>query len=130
LPIVGAWIAAIAIAYATLTRVDFVYSIYFRLSPMLMHPDMRTYAHVVHVLAFAALGAVFVLAYPNRPILVSSVVLGAAICLVILQTLTQDRHGTVTDAVEKFAGGATGIAMVRTTPASYCVSRQEPHAAH
>jgi hypothetical protein len=109
----AAWIAVIAIAYATLARVGFVYSIYFKLAPILMGPDMRTYAHVEHVLAFAVLGIIFILAYPRRLILVCSIVLGAAIGLEVLQTLTQDRHGTVTDALEKLAGGAAGIALAR-----------------
>ena len=47
----AAWIAIIAIGYATLTRVGFVYSVYYKLAPFLMGPEMRTYAHFVHVLA-------------------------------------------------------------------------------
>jgi hypothetical protein len=38
--IVAAWIAVIAIAFATLTHVGFVHAIYFKLSPMLMHPSI------------------------------------------------------------------------------------------
>jgi hypothetical protein len=110
---VAAWIAVVAIAYATLTRVGFVYSIYFKLAPFLMRPDMRLYAHVVHVVAFTALGAIFGLAYPRRPVLVCCTVLGAAVGLEILQTLTQDRHGTIVDALEKLAGGAAGIALAK-----------------
>jgi hypothetical protein len=33
--------------------------------------------------------------------------------LEIAQTLTPDRHGTLTDALEKIAGGAAGILFVR-----------------
>lgn len=109
----GAWIAVFTIAYATLTHVGFVYSIYFKLAPFLMHPAMRTYAHFEHVIAFALLGALFGFAYPRRPIVVLCIVLGAAALLEILQTMTPDRHGTLIDAVEKMAGGAGGILLGR-----------------
>src|SRR6476620_6983314 len=70
----AAWIAIIAIAYATLTRVGFVYSIYYRLAPFLMGPEIRTYAHFVHVVAFAVVGALFAFAYPGRLLVVSCIV--------------------------------------------------------
>ena len=111
---IAAWIAVIAIAYATLTHVGFVYAIYFKLAPFLMHPAMRTYAHFEHVIAFAILGALFGLAYPRRLILVCCIVFGAAAMLEILQTITPDRHGTLIDALEKMAGGAAGIILART----------------
>jgi hypothetical protein len=50
-----AWAAVIAIAYATLTHVDFVYAIYFKLSPLLMGPAMQSYAHFEHFIALIAL---------------------------------------------------------------------------
>ena len=108
-----AWVAIIAIAYATLTKVGFVYAIYFKLAPYLMHPKIQTYAHIVHMIAFALLGALFMLAYPRRVILVCCVVFGAAGLLEIAQTLTPDRHGTMIDAVEKMVGGAIGILLAR-----------------
>jgi hypothetical protein len=111
--IAAAWIAAIAIAYATLTHVGFVYAIYFKLAPYLMRPAMQTYAHFEHVIAFAILGALFGFAYPRRLILVCCIVFGAAAALEILQTMTPDRHGTLIDALEKMAGGAAGILFSR-----------------
>jgi len=113
LAMAAAWIAVIAIAYATLTHVGFVYAIYFKLSPFLMRPAMQTYAHFEHVIAFAILGALFGFAYPQRLILVCSIVFGAAALLEILQTMTPDRHGTLIDAGEKMAGGAAGILFGR-----------------
>src|SRR5882672_11565432 len=115
LAIAAAWIAVIAIAYATLTHVGFVYAIYFKLSPFLMRPAIQTYAHFEHVIAFAFLGALFGFAYPRRLILVCCIVFGAAALLEILQTMTPDRHGTLVDAFEKMAGGALGIALARGT---------------
>jgi VanZ family protein len=111
---VAAWISFTVIAYATLTRVDFVYSIYFKLSPILMRPEMRTYAHFEHVFSFALVGALFSIAYPRRTILVCCIVFGGAALLEILQTLTPDRHGTLTDALEKMAGGAAGVFLGRS----------------
>jgi hypothetical protein len=114
LAMAAAWIAVIAIAYATLTHVGFVYAIYFKLSPFLMRPAMQTYAHFEHVIAFAILGALFGFAYPQRLILVCGIVFGAAALLEILQTMTPDRHGTLIDALEKMAGGVAGIILART----------------
>ena len=72
----AAWIAIIAIGYATLTRVGFVYSVYYKLAPLLMGPEIRTYAHFVHVVAFALLGALFAFAYPRRLLVVNCIVIG------------------------------------------------------
>jgi hypothetical protein len=108
-----AWVAIIAIAYATLTKVGFVYAIYFKLAPWLRQPEMRTYAHFEHFIAFALLGALFTFAYPRRLLLVCCIVLGGAALLEIAQTLTPDRHGTLIDALEKIGGGAAGILFVR-----------------
>lgn len=113
LAIAAAWIAVIAVAFATLTRVGFVYAIYFKLSPFLMRPGMHTFAHFEHVIAFALLGALFGFAYPRHLLLVCCIVFGAAALLEILQTMTPDRHGTLVDALEKIAGGAAGIALAR-----------------
>jgi hypothetical protein len=113
LVVVTAWAAMIAVVYATLAHAGFVNDIFFRLSPLLMRPDRMTYGFIVHILAFAALGALFILAYPRRLALVCSIVFGGAVALEALQTLTQDRHGTVIDVLEKLAGGLAGIALGR-----------------
>jgi VanZ family protein len=107
--IVAAWASVAVLAYATLTHVGFVYSIYYRLAPLMMWPAMRSYAHVEHVIAFAILGALFSFAYPKHIIFVCCVVFLSAVSLEFLQTLTPDRHGTLIDAFEKVVGGALGI---------------------
>jgi hypothetical protein len=109
--IVIAWLAMIAIAFVTLARAELVNEIYLCLSPVLMRPDRITYGLIVHVLAFAGLGTLFALAYPQRLTLVCAFVIGCAIALEALQTLIQDRHGTVIDVLEKLAGGLAGIAL-------------------
>jgi hypothetical protein len=106
---VAAWASITVIAYATLTHVGFVYSIYFKLMPFLMQPAMINYAHFEHIICFALVGVLFGIAYPRRAILVCCIILGGAALLEILQTLTPDRHGTLVDALEKMAGGAAGI---------------------
>jgi hypothetical protein len=108
-----AWSAMIATAYVTLARADLVNEFYLRLSPLLFRPDRVTYGFIVHILAFAALGALFTLAYPRRVVLVCSLVFGSAIAFEAMQTLTQDRHGTVIDVLEKLSGGLAGIALGR-----------------
>ena len=109
LAISAAWASVLALAFATLTHVGFVYSIYYRLAPLLMRPGMRTYAHFEHVIAFAILGGLFAFAYPRRVIFVCSVVFISAVALEYLQTLTPDRHGRLIDVFEKVLGGALGI---------------------
>jgi VanZ family protein len=108
--IISAWASIVALAFATLTHVGFVYSIYYKLAPLLMRPGMRLYAHFVHVVVFAVFGALFAFAYPRRVIFVCSIVFISAVALEYLQTLTPDRHGRLVDAFEKAAGGALGIA--------------------
>jgi len=109
---VAAWVSVAAVAYATLTHVGFVYSIYFKLLPFL-HAKMTTYAHFEHVIAFAFLGGLFYFAYPKRVIFVFGVIFISAVSLEYLQTLTPDRHGTLIDACEKIMGGAVGILAAR-----------------
>jgi hypothetical protein len=111
--IVAAWASVAVIAYATLTDVGFVHSIYYKLAPFLMWPAVRPYTHVEHVIAFAAFGALFSFAYPKRIFFVCCVVLSSAVILECLQTLTPDRHGTMIDASEKIVGGALGIIATR-----------------
>jgi hypothetical protein len=100
--LVAAWASVAILAYATLTHVGFVYSIYFKLSPFLMHMSVRTFGHFEHVIAFA-----------KRVVFVWCVVLISAFALEYLQTLTPDRHGTLIDALEKIVGGAFGICAAR-----------------
>jgi hypothetical protein len=109
----AAWGSVAVLAFATLTHVGFVYSIYYELAPLLMWPAMRSYAHAEHIIAFAFFGALFCFAYPKRIIFVSVVVFSSAVILEYLQTMTPDRHGTPIDAFEKIVGGTLGILAAR-----------------
>lgn len=118
-----AWVAILLIAFATLTRVGFAYSLYFKLAPMLMGLGMKSYAHFEHVLAFAVLGSLFTVAYPHRLLLVLCIVSGGAVILELAQTLTPDRHGTLIDALEKMAGGITGIVLTKIVQRQWLAKR-------
>jgi VanZ family protein len=96
---VAAWAFLAFIAYATL-------------SPIQARPSVAN-ADLEHVAAFAVAGSLFYLAYPRRIFLVCLMVLGGAMLLEYLQTLTPDRHGTLFDASEKIAGGVLGICAAR-----------------
>ena len=48
--IISAWVAIVMVFYGTMTDVGFVYSLYFKLSPFLMHTDMRSFARFEHIL--------------------------------------------------------------------------------
>jgi VanZ family protein len=104
-----AWASIAVIAYLTMTRVGLVYSIYYDLSPMLLHLGMKKFAVIEHFVAFALFGALLCAAYSKRVLMVCCIVFGSAITLELMQTLTPDRHGTLLDALEKIAGGGCGI---------------------
>jgi hypothetical protein len=109
----AAWTSIAVIGYFTLTRVGIAYSIYYRLSPYLMHPSMRTFAHFEHVIIFALFGAICCTAYPRRFLTVCCLVAGSAVALELLQTVTADRHGTFVDAFEKAVGGLFGVFLAK-----------------
>jgi hypothetical protein len=67
----------------TMTDVGFVYSLYFKLSPFLIHTDMRSFARFEHIIAFACLGAIFSFAYPGRIVYVACAIFLEAVSLCI-----------------------------------------------
>ncbi len=97
---IAAWTCLAFIAYATL-------------SPLGARPTLVASSSVEHVAAFALLGGLFYLAYPKRLVFVLTIVLGSAVLLELAQLLTPDRHGTAIDALQKLAGGAAGIFVMK-----------------
>ncbi len=83
------------------------------MAPLKDRPTLFSSADLEHIGAFAILGGLFCLAYPRHIILVCFIVLGSAVLLECLQTLTLDRHGTLLDAIEKIVGGAFSIFAAR-----------------
>jgi hypothetical protein len=98
---VAAWACLAFIAYATF-------------SPLQDRPTLPTSSGFERLGAFAVLGALFCLAYPQRIVLVCLIVFGSAVVLEILQYVTPDRHGRIQDAFEKIAGGCAGVVAART----------------
>ena len=111
--IIAASLMIVAIAYGTLTQVELPYTIYFRLSPWLGHPTIHKYAIVEHLVVFALFGAALSVAFPDWIIAVCCVILFSGTLLEFLQTLTPDRHGTISDACQKVAGGLFGALSAR-----------------
>jgi len=97
LSLVSSWATLALVAAATL-------------SSLALRPHLFA-VHIEHVGAFAVVGLLFCLAYPRRTVLVCAVVLGSAALLEMLQLLTPDRHGQMSDLLFKLAGGASGIAV-------------------
>jgi len=48
---------------------------------------------------------------------------GGAVILELAQTLTPDRHGTLIDALEKMAGGVTGIVLTKIVQRQWLAKR-------
>jgi len=96
---------SLAIGWLTLTFIIFA-----TLSPAGARPSVSS-PHLEHFAAFAFMGVAFVLAYPNRILLVMLIVVGAALGLETLQLLTPDRHGRAVDAFIKALGGISGICI-------------------
>jgi apolipoprotein N-acyltransferase len=124
----GALAFMAAIAYGTLGRSGLPYAIYFKLSPWLGHPNMRTFATVEHLLVFSIFGALLSFAFPNRIVAVCCAILFVAPFFEYLQTLTLDRHGTIRDACEKIAGGWSGAVVAYVTLRWYRGAGGKDHA--
>jgi len=101
----AAWACFIFIIYATLTSIE-------------SRPELSGigfykafFTVLERFLAYAVLGFLFHLAYPQRVAFVCVLVFGSAVILELLQIFIPDRDARVLDALEKMAGGAVGIAM-------------------
>ena len=96
--------------------------VFVTLSPIGDRPSLAS-PHLERFAAFALIGLVFALAYPNRVLLVVALVVGAAFGLEALQLLTPDRHGRAADALTKALGGISGISVGQTV---YFLLRLKP----
>jgi hypothetical protein len=82
------------------------------LSPIGLRPSTGAVGSERFV-AFALLGALFVLAYPHHFTGLALFVVVTAIGLEVLQHMTPDRHGRLPDALEKAIGGLAGCSVTR-----------------
>ena len=82
------------------------------LSPMGLRPETGSVG-LEHFLAYALLGALFIISYPHQYVRLAIFVVAVALGLEALQQLTPDRHARLTDALLKAAGGLSGCAATR-----------------
>lgn len=94
--------------WAAIAWIVFAIVVFATLSPIGLRPHL-TGAHREHFAAFGAIGFLFGMAYPRKPVIILMLVLGAAAALESLQLLTPDRHAAVTDVGFKLVGGAAGV---------------------
>ena len=99
-------ICLLLIGYATLTSLSG--------RPVLLgrHESLKVVVFERFV-AYLILGALLSWLFPGRTILTCAIVVGVAISLELLQELRPDRDPAVMDALEKAAGGITGVLMSR-----------------
>ena len=102
---VAAWACLAFIVFATLSPLD--------LRPTLTMREPKIIVIFEHLAAFALLGVLFFISYPERAAFVCVVVFGAAILLELAQIVIPDRDARILDAIEKLAGGGFGIGLGR-----------------
>ena len=91
----AAWLGLLAIIFVTLSPIG--------LRPHIGGPNYERF------FAFAAIGALFGIAYPRYMTRVGIILIVFAIGLEALQLISPDRHGTLLDAIVKCVGSAIGL---------------------
>lgn len=93
----AAWLSLVAIGVFTLTPISY--------RPVVADQ------HLEHVAAFVVVGVLFGLAYPRHMVMITVVVIGAAILLELLQLLVPGRHARTIDAALKLVSACAGLAV-------------------
>jgi VanZ family protein len=101
-----------AVVYATLSKLELIYRLYYFLAPFLNYPSMRTYATIEHLVAYGVVGMLFCALYPRSLLRVCFFLFLFIVGLEVLQTFTPDRHGALRDAIEKVIGAVTGAVLI------------------
>jgi VanZ family protein len=83
--------------------------VFVTLSPINLRPISPLPTQLERAIALAAVGFVFVLAYPRRILLVALLVLGSTVLLEVLQLASPSRHGRLIDVAVKLTGGGFGL---------------------
>jgi hypothetical protein len=99
LAVFAAWLTFGLICFATL-------------SPIWLRPEIGD-PRLERFVAYAALGALLMAAYPRHFVKLAVLLAIFAAGLEAMQHLTPDRHGHVPDAMEKIVGAWAGCAVVR-----------------
>jgi VanZ family protein len=100
---VAAWACFAFIVFATVAPIE--------RRPVL--PNAINIGPIEHVGAFALFSVLFCAAYPQHTTIVLIFVIGTAGLLEFAQIFKEDRHGRVSDALQKMAGGAFGVLVVQ-----------------
>jgi glycopeptide antibiotics resistance protein len=93
----------IAAAWAMFAFIVFVSLANSGLRPRLVNPDVERFC------AFAVLGLLLGMAYPNRQTLFAIIIVAAAVLLEVLQLFIPTRDGEILELIVKVAGGLVGI---------------------
>lgn len=86
------------------------------LAPIGLRPNSGLSPNIERFAAFAAVGFSFALFYPRHLLLISLLVIGAAIGFELLQALVASRHARLGDMGFKVLGGVLGLALGAATP--------------
>jgi VanZ family protein len=97
----AAWACLAFIVFATLSPLN--------LRPALTETEPPLVVMLERFGAFAMLGFLLVLGYPNRTAAVLVIVLGGAVVLELAQTVVPCRDPRIVDLIEKLVGGSIGI---------------------
>ena len=103
-----------------LAWVSLGYIVFVTLSPIGLRPVASHNPAYERLVAYAIVGILFGLAYRGRGFMAPGIVVGAAIALEGLQSLTPDRHGRLVDLLEKISGALLGV-LVAIAASRYLV---------
>lgn len=81
--------------------------------PIGLRPHAMLPPNADRALAFAAVGALFALAYPRQWLAIAIFLVGGAFAIESTQYLSPSRHPSFSDALVKSAGALVGIAAMR-----------------
>jgi|HubBroStandDraft_2_1064218.scaffolds.fasta_scaffold267326_1 VanZ family protein len=102
-----------ALAWACLAFI-----VYATFAPPALRPGLSTnetppIVVIERVGAFALLGFLFSIAYPEDRSFAVAIVFGSAVLLELLQYIAPGRHARVIDAIEKLVGAGVGVIAAR-----------------
>ncbi|WOC14694.1 VanZ family protein [Pseudochrobactrum sp. MP213Fo] len=78
-------------------------------SPIGLRPHIPGHVTTERFLALATIGLLFCLAYPKRWLFVLIMLIAVAGLFELMQRLTPDRHGELSDFIVKSCGAITGV---------------------
>jgi len=100
---VASWACLLFIVYATLSSHSG--------RPGLTSAESELTVFIERFGAYALLGCLFCLTYPQRVVLVCVIAFGSAVLLEFLQIFVPDRDARILDALVKLEGGFVGISF-------------------